>query len=204
MSVSLEKEQASDFLIRLAKKNDARYISNIHKEEISQGFLSSLPLSFLAKLYEEIIQSGVCVVAETQGRVVGFVAGTCNLNALFRSFLLHAFFPAVFILLPQIFSFRKLKGIFEALRYPSRNSDLPQAELLMIAVHKEFQSQGVARSMLKEFIEQMRKRGVKEFRVMVGKDLLSAIRLYESSGFQFVKETAVHGAQQSLIYVYSI
>ncbi len=74
----------------------------------------------------------------------------------------------------------------------------------MIAVHKEFQSQGVARSMLKEFIEQMRKRGVKEFRVMVGKDLLSAIRLYESSGFQFVKETAVHGAQQSLIYVYSI
>lgn len=190
--------------VRLARKEEARSIAAIHKEEISQGFLSSLPLSFLAKLYEEIIQSGVCVIAETQGRVIGFAAGTVNLNALFRSFLLHSFIPASFVLLPQIFSLRKLKGILEAFLYPARNSDLPQAELLMIAVRKEFQSQGVARSMLKEFIGQMKKQGVKKFRVMVGKELRAAVRFYESSGFQFVKETAVHGSKQSLIYVYSI
>ena len=199
-----DNNQDDNLSIRVAKKEEAGLIATIHKEEISQGFLSSLPLSFLTRLYEEIIQSGVCVVAEQQGRVIGFAAGTTNLSALFHSFFLHAFFPAVFILLPQIFSFRKVKGILEAFLYPSRNSDLPQAELLMIAVRREFQGRGIARSILEAFIVQMKKRGVKKFRVMVGKDLRVAVRLYESLGFRFVKEISVHSKEQSLIYVYYI
>lgn len=193
-------------IVRLAKKEDARQIAEIHKQEISEGFLSSLPLQFLIKLYEEIIVSklGFCIIARENGNVIGFVAGTTNLNAFYRYFISHSFFRAMFILFPQIFSFKSLKKIIESLIYPAKEKELPSAELLTIAVKKEFQGQHIAGDMLQLFIEEMKNSGVSIFKVLVGKELKSAIRFYEKTGFQYFSEVSVHSNQKSLIYVYHI
>jgi len=192
--------------VRLAKKEDAKQLAQIHRLEIAKGFLASLPLSFLTKFYEAIVDagSGICVVGEDEGRVVGFIAGTSNLKEFSRYFLGHYFFQAVFMLAPQIVHGGVLKKILESLRYAGKSEDLPSAELLTIAVQKEFQSQGVATRMLDLFISAMRERGVKVFKVVVGEDLKEAIAFYEKRGFRFHESTRIHGDKSSRIYLYHV
>ncbi|MCP6726782.1 MAG: GNAT family N-acetyltransferase [Patescibacteria group bacterium] len=196
----------STITIALAAKTEVQDIARIHKEEIQTGFLSSLPLAFLQTLYEQIIasDSAFCVIATKEDKVVGFVAGVTNLRSFYLYFLFHALFSAVYILVPTIFSLHRIKNMFESVAYPAKTHDLPTAELLTIAVRKEFQGTGVANKMLKVFIQEMRGKGVKVFKVLVGEMLTPAIKFYEKSGFEYVTHMNVHGDKRSLIYVYSI
>jgi len=191
--------------VRLAEKRDALKIAQIHKQEIATGFLSSLPLRFLTQLYTELIASpsGFIVVAQEE-HIIGFVAGTTSLNAFFRYFLFHSFFQALLILWPYVFNVQRLKKIVESLLYPAKERKLPQAELLTIAVDRGLQGQGIAQNMFTSFAQEMKKRGVLQFKVMVGEDLKPAIRFYEKMGFHFLQKTAVHGDQPAYIYVYNI
>lgn len=189
--------------IRLAVENEARIIAEIHKSEISKGFLSSLPLDFLTKLYKEIIrsESSFCIVTEQDSDIVGFVSGTTSLNAFYKYFLSHSFFSAALILLPKLLSFKK---ILESLFYPTREKNLPQAELLTIAVKKSFQGQGIASELLQRFIAEMKNKGVGQFKVLVGKELDAANRFYEKNGFKYFSDVSIHGNEKSSIYIYSI
>ncbi len=191
-------------IICLAQKKDALQIAGIHKKEISGGFLSSLPVSFLEKLYEAVIFSPVsfCVVAKEGDEVIGFIAGTADTNKFYRYFLRHYFFQSIFILLPKVFS--SFKKIIETLLYPSIDQSLPKAELLTMAVAVQFQGRGFASAMFVEFKTEIKKRNIKTFKVLVGADLAAAIKFYEKSGFTFVKNTSVHKKSISKIYVYKL
>src|SRR3989339_541838 len=187
--------------VELAQKNDARKIAEIHKTEIVGGFLSSLSINFLEKIYIAVIENDFCVVAKNNNEIVGFIAGTKNIKNLYKYFLGKYFFISIIMLLPKLFDIRK---IFETLFYSKEESDLPKAELLTIAVKKEFQMEGIAGKMLKFFILEMKNKNVKEFKVLVGSNLQNAIKFYEKNGFKFVKETNVHSNKKSLIYVYDL
>ena len=97
--------------IEIALKSDALNIAKIHKTEIKNGFLSSLPISFLEKLYVVIITSGIgfCVIAKKDNMGVGFITGVININKLYIYFLKRYFFQSFFILLPKMFSLLFLK-----------------------------------------------------------------------------------------------
>ncbi len=193
-------------IFRLAKKEEARQIAEIHKQEIKKGFLSSLNIFFLTTLYSAIIKStsSFCVVAEEGGRVIGFIAGSKNLKEFYRYFLKRYFIQAIFILLPQVFNLQKLRKIFEALFYPQKEKDLPEAELLTIAVKKDYQGQGIAGQMLFKFIVEMKNRKVKIFKVLVGSELEPAVKFYKKNGFEFVKDINVHKNQVSHVYIYDL
>lgn len=186
-------------MICLAEKKDASKIAKIHKQEIEKGFLSSLPAVFLEKLYVAIIENDFCIVAKEGGEITGFIAGTKNIKKLYAHFLKKYFFYSIIFLLPKIFSAKK---IVETLFYP-KNEDI-KAELLTIAVKKEFQGQGVAKKMFEVFVSEMKNRDVSIFKVLVGEELLPAISFYEKNGFAFLKETEVHKGHKSRIYIYKL
>jgi len=139
-------------IIRLANKNEAGQIAKIHTREIDRGFLCQLGERFLTKLYEAIIVSSgaFVVVAEEGDRVVGFISGCVNVNYFYRDFLRRSGPRAAFVLLPKIFKPSILKQIFETLMYPRRKEEIeaPKAELLTIAVLREFHRQGLAQNFL--------------------------------------------------------
>jgi len=193
-------------IIRLAQKKEAQQIAEIHKKEIKKGFLSSLKKSFLEKLYSAIIESrySFCIVAQEKDRVIGFVAGTTDIDKLYSYFLKKYFFQSVFTLLPKAVKLKNLKKIFETLFYPQKEKELPKAELLTIALKREFQGQKIGNQMLQEFILEMKGKGVEVFKVIVGQNLRSAIKFYEKNGFQFLKNITIHGKQLSRIYIYKI
>lgn len=188
----------------LADKSDALKMAQIHKAEIRGGFLSSLSPGFLKRFYLALIESksSFCIVAKENNEVVGFVAGTANLNTFYKYFLSHYFFQSFFILLPKVFS--SFKKIIESFLYPKKEQSLPKAELLTIAIAKEFQGKGVGSLMLPVFISEMKKRNVRIFKVIVGEKLLPAIKFYEKNGFIFLKNIAIHSNNSSRVYTYNI
>jgi len=190
--------------IALAKRGDEMQIAKIHKTEISKGFLSSLSLAFLKRFFRGLIESpaSFCVVAKESNEVIGFMAGVSDMNKFYAYFLWHYFFQSFFILLPKAFS--SFKKILESLFYPTKESSLPKAELLTIAVAKEFQGKGVASMMLPIFVAEMEKRNVAVFKVVVGEELKNAIKFYEKNNFVFLRNTAIHGKNQSRVYIYNL
>ncbi len=160
---------------------------------------------FLVKFYEGIVRypGGFCVVAEDGGRVVGFITGVTDMRAFSRFFLRNFFFTAVF-LLPRMIGILTVRKLFESLQYSQHQDDLPKAELLTMAVAKDFQGKGVAGEMFALFLGEMKTRGVREFRVLVGEKLQRAIAWYEKHGFRLAKSMSVHGKEPSRIYVYAI
>lgn len=193
-------------IILLAKKEEAAKIAEIHKKEIKKGFLSSLKLSFLTKLYRAIINSrfSFCIVAKEKGKVIGFVAGATNLDKLYLYFLRRYFFHSAFTLLPKAFSFQNLKKIFETLFLPHRGRKLPKAELLTIAIEKKFQRKGIGSKLLKKFVSEMKNRDMYQFKVIVGQNLKPAIKFYEKNGFEFLRKISIHRNQPSRVYIYQI
>lgn len=203
--------------IELAQQKEAEEIAEIHKKEISFGFLSTLKKSFLTKLYSAVIRSSYsfCLVAKEKEKVIGFVSGVTNVDRLYLYFLRRYFFHSVVVLLPQAFNFKNLRKILETLFYPIRKignffkkgtkkEKLPKAELLSIAIDKNFQRQGLGGELIKGFISEMKKRKVKEFKVIVGENLRPAINFYKKHGFGWVKNITIHKKQPSRVYIYKL
>ena len=193
-------------MICLAEKKDAVQIAEIHKSEIKKGFLSSLKVIFLKNLYLVIIESeyGFCIVAKEKSSVIGFISGVTDINKLYFYFLKKYFFKSVVLIFQKFFSISFLKKTFETLFYPIKENKLPHAELLTMAVLRQFQGQGIAGKMFSQFIVEMKKRNIKSFKVLVGEELSAAINFYEKNGFSFLKQMSVHDNKISRIYIYNL
>jgi len=192
--------------IELAKKEDALEIAKIHKAEINKGFLSTLSVAFLKNFYLSLIDSNksFCIIAKENNQVVGFISGVEDLDDFYSRFFKKYFFQSFFILFRKFFSISFIVKAFETLFYPVKEKDLPKAELLTMAVRREFHGQGIASQMFLKFISEMKNRGIKSFKVLVGEELKPAIGFYEKMGFTFLKNTKVHGNNISRIYIYDI
>ena len=192
-------------IFRLAQKKDARRIAEIHKQEIKKGFLCTLNNNLLTKIYSAIIDSrySFCVVAEENQDVKGFIAGVINLNDFYFYFLKRYFFSAIILIFPEMLNLKNIKKILEILFYSQKEESLPEAELLSMALTKDFQGKGIAGPMFDKFISEMKDKKISVFKVLVGNILSPAIKFYEKNGFKFVKETKVH-ENVSRIYIYHL
>ena len=130
-------------------KKDIHNAVLIHRKEIGQGFLSSLGSRALELIFTHaaISKSGILLIARDKpgGSVCGFLLGTMNTDSFYKEFLLRKSIPALITLLPHVFSLFKLRMILETLLYPSKIKikNLPDAELLDIAVSSEHQGKGM-------------------------------------------------------------
>jgi ribosomal protein S18 acetylase RimI-like enzyme len=186
-----------------AQKNQVKDIARIHQQELSEGFLGTLGLPFLETFYQALMESpdGFCLAATENGRVIGFVTGVTDLNAFYRYFLRHYFFSSLRFLLPRFFNVSVIARVMEILRYPGKQSNLPNAELVTIAVSGQFQGKGAGRELMVACVAEMKKRKVASFKLVVGESLKRAIVFYEKSGFNFIKLITVHGHAISRVYV---
>jgi len=193
--------------ISLATKEDSIQIAKIHKQEINQGFLSQLGVKFLSKLYERMISSenSFVIVSKDNDEIIGFINGCTNLKKFYKDFLRKYIFWAIIILLPKFLNFATITKILETLKYSKKKEkNLPETELLTIAVKKEFHGQKIAQKMFDFFVNEMKNRKIKQFKVVVGKNLLRAIGFYEKMGFKFDSSASIHKNKSSRIYIYNI
>ena len=196
-----ESVDSSDFLENVIR---------IHRIEISQGFLSSLGDNALALLFSHASESrfGRLLIAKDaeSGQIVGFLLGTVDTGAFYKDFLCKKFLKAVFVLVPKLLSFEKVRKVFETLFYPTKEElkTLPKPELLDIAVLKEYQGTGAAQLLFQEFAKNLYAIGIDRFKITTGESLAGAQRFYKKLGAKKAGEVEVHKGQKTLVYIYRI
>ncbi len=207
-----EKEAVGDFLMdEIVDRSDPRIeeIVAIHRRELDRGFLSSLGRAALETLFSvaAVSRFGVLLVAQdADGKVLGFLLGTSDTRKFYREFLWKGGVRAFFRLLPKMVSFRTIYKLVEVLLYPRKKAlqNLPAAELLDIAVSREHQGRGIARSLFHRFVSHLQERGLIEFRITTGEVLKGAQRFYERLGACKVGEVEVHKGEKTCVYVYRV
>jgi ribosomal protein S18 acetylase RimI-like enzyme len=190
--------------ISFAEKNDAPEIAKIHKEEINKGFLSFLGIPILRLFYQTIIvyKGGFCFLVKENGNILGFVAGCVDLKDFNKYFLKKNIFFITLIMISKIFNPFVRKKIKENFLHIKREDGLPKAELLSIAVRKDFHGRKLGSMLVARFVEEMKKRGVKNFKVLVGKEL-NLFGFYTKNGFELVPEYN-NSESTSSIFTYTI
>jgi len=190
--------------IRLATTADAPAMATLHAAEIDEGFLPTLGARFLGHLYRRVVRSpsSFAFVVDESAEVVAFAAGTENLRALYRSFLLHDGAAVVVAAGPRIV--RSWRRVAETLRYPARDgAELPPAELIAIAVGREARGRGLGRELVDAVTAEFARRGVTAARVVAGADNEAALGLYRACGFRTAATLHVHRGTTSEVLTWS-
>ena len=182
----------------------ARQVAELHIAGIPTGFISSLGIRFVSALYEAIAESpyGFGYVEEADGKAVGFVAFTTNLKGLYKTICLKKGVCFVVLLASKLCSFKTVKKIVETLFYPGKvkTPDVPQAELLSIAVAETARGRGVAKNLILHGLEAAATMNIDQVKVLVADFNQPANALYLKTGFHYLCQIDSHGIQSN-IYV---
>lgn len=187
--------------IRGGTAADADASAALHVDQIAQGFLSLLGRRFLTRLYRRISldPSSFLIVAEGPDRIVGFIAGSTDVPALYRSFLRRD--GAVAVLTSWWDLVRGWRQVLETLRHGSSegNGTGRGAELLAVAVDHAWTGRGVGGELVAAFLEEASARGRTAAHVVVAADNGSATALYRRAGFVVVDRFELHAGTVSLL-----
>lgn len=184
-------------------KEHASQVARLHISGISAGFISSLGEEFVAALYEAIAESpyGFGFVEEDEGEVAGFIAFTTNLKKLYKTIFLRRGLRFLFILASKLFSFQRIKKILETLFYPGKVApELPQAELLSIAISETQRGKGIAKKLVFRGLDEAAGRDIGRVKVLVADFNKVANKLYQKTGFELFSHIESHGIKSN-IYV---
>lgn len=192
--------------------NEIREAVRIQIQELNQGFLSSFGDEALEVIFSHVAESrwGIFVLAvdAQQKRVLGYVFGTLGTGKLYTDFLCRKTFAAMKYFLPKMLSWVRIKKAFETLLYPFKKRDAdarsPEAELLDLAVSRDYHGTGVAQMLFAGFVEECRRREISAFQIPTTETLNQAHRFYEKMGAVRAGTVEVHEGQNTFIYLYQI
>lgn len=183
-------------------------LAQLHAEQITGGFLTSLGAPLLGRLYRAIGHSpnAFILTANVGGRVVGFLCGSLNTRHVYREVLMRSWVYLLPTIAAHILSWRTLQCCWETLRYPTRRTatDLPQAEILNFCVAQDQQRHGVGRLLFAAMEKEFARKGVRDIRIVTGATQLSAISFYEKIGASPAGIIEVHAQVESRLFRYAI
>jgi ribosomal protein S18 acetylase RimI-like enzyme len=185
--------------LRLGEPRDAAATASLHAQLIADGFLSSLGPGFLGRLYGRItrVEGSFLLIAEAGGSVIGFIAGSEALGALYRSFLWRDGIAASLSAPLQLVT--TLPRVLETLRHGRTEGGVEGGELLAIAVDPRWRHRHVGRQLVEGFLGELERRGARAARVVVGSGNAAAIALYRQAGFTPTRTFEMHRGTQSVL-----
>lgn len=189
----------SEPVIRRARPEEAAVVARLHQEMIDTGFLSSLGHGFLTVLYRAMIRDDQeeVIVAEVDGAVVGFVAGTPDTSGFYRRFIKQNLLPAGVRMVPAMVRPSAFRRILETLRHGSDDA-AAGPELLSLAVAPTMRGRGVAGGLCDALFTWAISRGLTTMSVVVGAGNEVAISVYERCGFVRHRSFELHAGEESL------
>lgn len=193
--------------IRPGTAQDARRAAQLHATSITEGFLPRLGPRFLERLYRCVVsdERSFLLVADEDGegerRVVGMIAGTEDVHALYRRFLRRDGIIAAVVAAPRVL--RNTGAVLETLRYGSSAPDLPAAELLAVAVDDAARGKGLGRELVDALSSEFARRGTSSTKVVVGAANDPALHLYRVCGYRDASTVEVHRNIPSQVLVWS-
>ncbi len=191
--------------LRPGRPSDAPVLARMHRASMPTAFLPTLGDPFLRVLYRSLVRDtdAVAVVAERSGQVVGFATAVPSVRRFFRRFLMRDGLRAAIAAVPRLARPSTIRRATETLAHPQAPSDLPDAELLSIAVDDAERGHGIGAALVYRVNADLRSRGVTAYKVLVGADNEPANRFYEARGFVAAGRQDVHHGTPSNAWVMS-
>ena len=180
---------------------DSEKVALIHKSALSDDFLPSLGIKFLNTFYSGLIgkPNVFGFVYQEKNKVAGFVVGTNDMNAFFKTALKSKFFKLSFLLLFQILKRPIIiKNILETFLYPQKDSG-PKAELVVIAIDDKYRGMGIGKKLVRALESEMKKRKIKEYKLTVTKRNKNANDFYTHLGFKKFSEFSLYGKEWNVL-----
>ncbi len=195
------------FQIKQAIKKDAAKLAVLHKTEIPTGFISSLNIKVVKKLYETLISRAIVITISDEKSIIGFVSCTLKTKQLYITFFKRNFFSVLPYFMLKVFSISFIKKVFETLRAPAKTrnqkgDDIP--ELLSIVIDHNQQAKGLGKLLLDRLEKELKTKNISKYKVVAGEKLMAANRFYQKYGFDFIRKTEIHKGEQSNIYIKTI
>lgn len=187
-------------MIRPVLTSDSIVITKIHSKALAGDFLPSLGFKFLRTFYEGIVgKPGVYgFLFEEDGKIQGFVVGTRDSSNFFWQTLKSRFLQLALLLFIQIIRKPSLiKNVVETFLYPKKDAGV-RAELVIIAVDRNYQGKGLGRQLVDALEEAFGKTGIKLYKLTVHANKKS-VGFYEHLGYSRTAEFSLYG---KMWYVY--
>ena len=193
-----------------------REVAQLHRQALPKAFLSSLGLEMLIAFYDGVQKYSGGQLLTVQGddgkQIIAVITGVDDLTK-FHRWLLRKHLPqAAWRLLPSLakhsFSSRVRRKLKELLFYPRRakkvHSDLPNAELLSLAVDESARRKGLARALYGQLVQNFTEQRVPAFRILVGSELADARAFYERQGAMLATSFPLHAGGETIVYVQTV
>lgn len=189
--------------VRAGSTGDSSDAARLHARHIPTGFLSVLGPRLLTRLYRRLARSDDCwlLIAEGNGRTIGFLAGSLDTGRLMRRFVVLD--GPVVVLSTGWAILRRWRHALETVIGSRHNEAGPEpdtdegragveAELLAVAVEDGWRGSGLGSNLTRRFLDEASDRGAGSARVVVGTANHEAIKMYERCGFEIVKQFEHH------------
>jgi ribosomal protein S18 acetylase RimI-like enzyme len=182
--------------VRRLLSQDALRVAEIHCAAIKEGFLSSLGVDFLQKVYAVLAKSSSAFgfVYEINGKVEGFICGGANTKVFFKELIFKNGLFLARPLLKHLFSFATIKNIYENLFYAQKTgSNLPPAEIMSVAISDQMQGQGVGKVLMEQAVNEFKVRNIYEIKALTDEKNRASNKYYQQAGFLLVNRLKHHG-----------
>jgi len=147
-------------MIREMRTGDLDDVVRIHLAAFPNFFLSFLGPRFLREFYTATIRDGVALVATSEDRVTGFVAGVTQSQSFYRRLLRRRFIPVSLALVaPALRRPSTLLRVFKRATSRTIGTTPEGAELMSLAVDPAQQRRGEGRALVEAFAAEVRRRG---------------------------------------------
>ena len=199
-----------NFIIKKPYSDDEiKAVALIHYECINLGFLSKLGSDFLYYLYKSInnCDETELIIAKDNNQVIGFVSGATTLRPVMHYLIRHYFLQTTVAIIPHLFSIKNIKKIYELLKYSKtadQENNLPEAELLSLAVKEKYRGSGVAQMLFSKLMAAFKEKGHDKFKIIVGEELGPAKTFYRKMGAIESGSLNLHGSSQSILFTVEI
>ena len=182
-------------VIRPMASADVGEVTRVHVTAFPKFFLTFLGPAFLRQLYGGILddRGGIAFVAEHDGRIVGFVAGTDTPSRFYSTLLRRRFIR--FGLASALPLLRRPSILRRLLRAFGKAADAPgaqsgRAELMSLAVLPMQQGGGSGRRLVSAFVDEVRARGGKAVFLTTDREENESVNHFYSRtlGFALVRQ----------------
>ena len=131
---------------------------------------------------------------------MGFLAGSTDVAALYRSFVWRDGFAAALASGGRIV--RSWRRVMETLRHGTGGAG-EGAELLAVAVDPTARGRGAGTHLVEGFLTEVGRRGQHAAHVVVAADNEAAVSLYRRAGFHMAERFELHSGTESLLMRWS-
>jgi ribosomal protein S18 acetylase RimI-like enzyme len=180
--------------IRQMQRADVAAVTRTHVAAFPNFFLTFLGAPFLRQLYRGIVDdgSGISYVAELDGKIIGFVAGTDTparfYSRLLEKRLIHFALASIWPILrrPTILG-RLLRAFTKGKEAPAAAT--ARSELMSLAVLPTVRGGGAGRQLVEAFMVEAKRRGAAlVFLTTDARDNDSVNRFYENLRFRRTRQ----------------